>query len=149
MKLSSAFIVVLVLHLVAVGGIYAFNSVKAHRPAVVEEAEKPVTTATPKAAPLPVIAAPATAAALVQTPAKTVEPVVNQKPAPAPIAAKDGPRDSGTTYTVAKGDNPERIAKKLHVAYNDLIKLNRIDDPTKLQIGQKLHVPAKFRASVN
>ncbi|MEA3188101.1 MAG: hypothetical protein QOD99_1931, partial [Chthoniobacter sp.] len=33
MKLSSAFVVVLVLHVVAVGGIYAFNSIKAHQPA--------------------------------------------------------------------------------------------------------------------
>ena len=30
-KLSSAFFVVLILHVVAVGGIYAFNSIKAHR----------------------------------------------------------------------------------------------------------------------
>src|SRR6188508_1020488 len=30
-KLSSAFVVVLILHLVAVGGIYAFNSIKASR----------------------------------------------------------------------------------------------------------------------
>ena len=155
MKLSSAFVVVLLLHLVAVGGIYAFNSVKAHRPPVVEATEKPVATVVQKAAPLPENpVAPAMASALVHAPVKAVEPVrtnVIQKPvvapAPVPVAAKESVRDSGTTYTVAKGDNPERIAKKLHVAYSELIKLNRIEDPTKLQIGQKLHVPAKLRAS--
>ena len=48
---------------------------------------------------------------------------------------------SGKTYTVKKGDNPVAIAKKLRVSYNDLIELNHIDDPRKLQIGQKLLVP--------
>jgi murein DD-endopeptidase MepM/ murein hydrolase activator NlpD len=42
---------------------------------------------------------------------------------------------------VKKGDNPVGIAKKLKVSYNDLIALNHIDDPRKLQIGQKLLVP--------
>jgi LysM repeat protein len=42
---------------------------------------------------------------------------------------------------VKKGDNPVAIAKKLKVSYNDLIALNHIDDPRKLQIGQKLIVP--------
>jgi len=42
---------------------------------------------------------------------------------------------------VKKGDNPVGIAKKLKVSYNDLMTLNHIDDPRKLQIGQKLLVP--------
>ena len=40
-----------------------------------------------------------------------------------------------------KGDNPVGIAKKLKVSYSDLIALNHIDDPRKLQIGQKLLSP--------
>jgi len=51
------------------------------------------------------------------------------------------PSASGKTYIVKKGDNPVAIAKKLKVSYNDLIALNHIDDPRKLQIGQKLLVP--------
>ena len=35
------------------------------------------------------------------------------------------------------------IAKKLKVSENDLLAANHIDDPRKLQIGQKLLVPAK------
>ena len=46
-------------------------------------------------------------------------------------------------YVVAKGDNPYNIAKKLHVSYNDLIAINEIKDPTRVQIGQKLKIPAK------
>ena len=50
---------------------------------------------------------------------------------------------SGGTYVVAQGDNPWKIAQKLNVDYNDLIKLNDIQDPTKIQIGQKLKIPPK------
>ena len=151
MKLSSAFIVVLLLHLVAVGGIYAFNSVKAHRPAVVEAPEKPVVSAVQNTAPIapakPVAVAGASIAQPAAVNAEPVKPVEVAQKTAAPVVAKDMIRDSGTLYTIAKGDNPERIAKKLHVNYGELVKLNKIDDPTKLQIGQKLRVPAKLRAS--
>ncbi len=49
----------------------------------------------------------------------------------------------GEVYTVVKGDNPYTIAKKLHISYTELLKINDIDDPTKVQIGQKLKIPAK------
>lgn len=49
--------------------------------------------------------------------------------------------DSGKTYTVAKGDNVWSIAKKLKVDREELLKLNGIKDPRKLQIGQQLKVP--------
>jgi LysM repeat protein len=53
------------------------------------------------------------------------------------------PSSSGKTYTVAKGDNPVTIAKKFKVSYDDLLALNHIEDPRKLQIGQKLSIPTK------
>ena len=56
--------------------------------------------------------------------------------APSPTAESD-------VYVVAKGDNPYNIAKKLHVSYNDLIAINEIKDPTRVQVGQKLKIPAK------
>lgn len=65
-------------------------------------------------------------------------------PKPAASAAPQAeakPSASEKSYTVAKGDNPYSIAKKLRVSYNELIKANNIQDPTKLQIGQKLIVP--------
>lgn len=82
-----------------------------------------------KSVPAPVPAAP-------QAPAK----VSAKAPAPAPAASDAA--DSGI-YVVAKGDNPYNIAKKLNVSYNELIAVNEIKDPTKIQIGQKLKVPAK------
>lgn len=50
---------------------------------------------------------------------------------------------SETVYEVVQGDNPYSIAKKFHVSYNHLIEVNGISDPTKIQIGQKLKIPAK------
>ena len=52
--------------------------------------------------------------------------------------------DAPKTYVVAKGDNPVSIARKLKVPYDDLISANHIDDPRKLQIGQKLIIPIKL-----
>ena len=69
---------------------------------------------------------------------------------PKPATAQPSPKKvdepepaSPDTYVVAKGDNPYSIAKKLHVSYNDLIAINDIKDPTRIQIGQKLKIPAK------
>jgi 2',3'-cyclic-nucleotide 2'-phosphodiesterase/3'-nucleotidase len=67
-------------------------------------------------------------------------------PVVAPVKTADVKKisgDSGNVYTVAKGDNPVAIARKLHVSYDTLLKLNKIEDPTKLQIGQKLRIPVK------
>ena len=200
-KLSSAFVVVLILHLVAVGGIYAFNSIKAHRkalePALASVPSKPVL---PQAAPsmkaetpslqvAPLTANPQAATNLTpisqgrvhhvksgETTAKIatqygvhvsdleevngakniatlrVGQVLNiPKPKPAATAAKtEAPKVNAAakttapkTYAVAKGDNLVGIAKKLGVSNEELVKLNGIDDPKKLQIGQLLKVPAK------
>ena len=57
------------------------------------------------------------------------------------VPSSDKTDKAEKTYTVAQGDNPYAIAKKLKVSYNELLKANKIDDPKKLQIGQKLIVP--------
>ena len=67
--------------------------------------------------------------------------------APSKPAASEAPKAEAKpaapdkSYTVAKGDNPYSIAKRMKVSYNELIKANNIQDPTKLQIGQKLIIP--------
>ena len=55
--------------------------------------------------------------------------------------------DSGKIYVVVKGDNPVTIARHLHVSYDALLELNQIDDPRKLQIGQKLRIPEHTTAT--
>ena len=200
-KLSTAFVVVLVLHLVAVGGIYAFHSIKAHRreadgtavaanpgaakktapPQAVDAASAHNKGVAPAMAPKsPVVAPPATAAAAPspaalapvqpapvkpaasggvvdksQATAQTALSAVLPQPkavasAPVAAAAKSAvpvapvpAETSGRTYTVVKGDNPVTIAKKMGVNSEELLKLNGLDDPKKLQIGQVLKVPAK------
>jgi LysM repeat protein len=141
MKLSRALLIVLLLHVVAVSGIIAFNAIKTHERSF----------------------APAPPSETENTPADTTGTSNHADTANARVAAaqkeNDRQRDlrpshpaakeeratttssSGKTYVVKKGDNPVAIAKKLKVSYNDLIALNHIDDPRKLQIGQKLLVP--------
>ena len=66
------------------------------------------------------------------------KPAAATKAAASPTAQEHSSQGS---YTVAKGDNPYSIAKKLKVSYNELLKANKVEDPTKLQIGQKLIIP--------
>lgn len=44
-------------------------------------------------------------------------------------------------YVVAKGDTAWAISRKLNVSFSDLMKLNGIDRPETLQIGQRLKIP--------
>ena len=195
MKLSHAFMVVLILHIVAVGGIYAFNQIKVNKnanllgnfsskisqatgsavPAVAAASSTvasaaanatPFAPATPELRrmpgdadePLPMVGSSSPAAAdpapVVKTqpaaPAAPTPLVTQTAPAKAaatkPAAAKTKAEPvvaSSATYKVAKGDNPYKIAKKLGVTSQELLKANNIDDPTKLQIGQVLKVPGK------
>jgi 2',3'-cyclic-nucleotide 2'-phosphodiesterase/3'-nucleotidase len=147
MKLSRALLIVLVLHVVAVAGIIAFNTIKTHERPQIAKAQ-PNATPTAKAEP---IAPPAISAGLVKRDAN--------KPARSPekIVAKIGPKsdepvrvekaipvsNSAKTYVVEKGDNPVKIAKKFHVPYDDLLAANHIDNPHKLKVGQKLVIPSK------
>jgi LysM repeat protein len=138
MKLSRALLIVLVLHVVAVAGIVAFNTIKTRQrspspiavPAVNNTAPASASAAT--TADIPKNEAAKPWHSLSKTTAKTDHPKKNETG----VAA-----DSGKTYVVAKGDNPVTIARKLKVSYDDLLALNHIDDPRKLQIGQKLLVP--------
>src|ERR1700761_2733021 len=77
-KLSSAFVVVLILHVVAVGGIYAFNSIKASRKEreAATEVSAPATPAPMKVAQND---APATASSIAQ---KTTPAAAETAPIP-------------------------------------------------------------------
>lgn len=155
MKLSRALLIVLVLHIVAVSGIIAFNAIKTRQGSFVPSV--PASSATDAAAAV-------SAGSTIKSEAPNPRPAVVQKEnarrddakashSPARSVAKDehksdraktgehGATDSGKVYTVAKGENPVTIAKKLKVPYDDLIALNHIEDARKLQIGQKLLIP--------
>lgn len=147
---KTALIVMILLHVVFFGGVYMFESIKTHRPAPASAAKKTAPAVTPAAAQTAVAAAPSPAA--VQRVKPQPSPAVAdaaKKPAVASAPAASEPKDSGQTYIVAKGDNPVAIARKLHVAYDDLLKLNKIENPKNLRVGTKLHVPVKPRAATN
>lgn len=154
MKLSRALLIVLVLHIVAVAGIIAFNAIKTRQAnvaprltttaatLVVEATSKPAATAAkPSAAPKAVMPRDETKPS--HPSAKAVAKDEHKSDRAKSSEKKSASSDSGKTYVVAKGDNPVTIAKKLNVSYDELIALNHIDDPRKLQIGQKLLVPSK------
>jgi LysM repeat protein len=149
MKLSRALLIVLVLHVVAVAGIIAFNAIKTRQGSLpppplaknvsAKTAEAPLATAEPVAkekesAPINHVQ---------EKPARTNLAKENPKTEHAKPNAKSSVSDSGKTYVVVKGDNPVTIARKFKVSYDSLLALNHIDDPRKLKVGQKLLIPAK------
>lgn len=141
MKLSRALLIVLVLHIVAVAGIIAFNTIKTRETMATANALEAVAT---PAAPAVATEEPAAAAPNeVARVAVTTESKTAVKPAEPAKAVITTPAilDSGKVYTVVKGDNPVTIARHLKVSEADLLDLNQITDPRKLQIGQKLHIP--------
>ena len=147
-RLSRAFVVVLLLHVVAVGGIFAFSALK----------DRQAASSTGKAEKAEITNGKL---ATVQPPA-TREPGLPEKSGTKSEAQKliDSSRqttgsgtkslsggvsepagDGGKTYVVQKGDSPAGIAKKFKVSYAELLKTNNIEDPKRLQIGQKLLIP--------
>ena len=61
----------------------------------------------------------------------------SQKPAAAPVTAGEP-----VYYTVQKGDNPWKIAKKFHVKFEDILKLNNMSEEKakNLKVGQEIRV---------
>ena len=153
MKLSRALLIVLVLHVVAVAGIVAFNTIKTR-----QGPRPPILSASvnAKTAPIPAVKSdgPTVVTSTVAVTRNDESKVAKAPPKPVLKEERknDQPKtaetnsvkpDSAKTYIVAKGDNPVSIAKKLKISYDDLMAVNHIDDPHKLKIGQKLIIPAK------
>lgn len=145
MKLSRALLIVLVLHVVAMAGIIAFNTIKGHQSALPQTSTGPSTTKPAVAAAIPrkTEGAPATQTTTQREEAKPALPVTKEDRAAEPARALPVSASSDArVYVVVKGDNPVSIARRLKVSESDLLTVNHIDDPRKLQIGQKLIIPA-------
>ncbi len=146
MKLSRALLIVLVLHVVAVSGIIAFNAIKTRQgPVQVAAVTTPLTSANSTAAKEEASAHPLPGSR--ETPVRVDAKSTHSSARTGPREERKGEHskttDSGKTYVVAKGDTPVSIAKKLKVPYDDLLGINHIDNPHKLQVGQKLVIPNK------
>jgi len=147
MKLSRALLIVLVLHVVAVAGIIAFNTIKS-RQGVVPTVSTAKTTAQKTAAPS--VSTLETSKAREEAP----KPVVKEERKAIPVkpVAETTPKAAETskkTYVVAKGDTPVSIAKKFKITSAQLLAANDIEDAHKLKIGQKLVIPAAKEKNVS
>ena len=154
MKLSRALLIVLVLHVVAVSGIIAFNAIKTRQGSASNSSPAaPAASVGPSK-----VEGTAATSTLKQKEAprhddiksstampKSGGPEVRKAEHPKAVAVSSA--DAGKFYVVVKGDNPVSIAKKLKVSYDDLLAVNHITDPHKLQIGQKLLIPKTTRAA--
>ena len=154
MKLSRALLIVLVLHVVAVSGIIAFNAIKTrqssasagvHPPTKDERAVASGFKSDPSSSqPFPPVTKESRREQSKPEHSSTKAPVkTDRKTETAKSTGVTASRDSGKVYVVAKGDNPVTIAKKFKVSYDELLAVNHIDDPRKLKVGQKLLIPNK------
>jgi LysM repeat protein len=129
-KLSSAFVVVLILHVVAVGGIYAFNSIKASR----KEREATVAVADPGTPASGKTAAQDGAPASIQPATHAVDP--------APVVpAPTNPLAAGHHYQVKTGDNLTRIAFAYGVTPAAILEANHLKEGATLKVGEMLTIP--------
>ncbi|MBU4200384.1 MAG: LysM peptidoglycan-binding domain-containing protein [Verrucomicrobia bacterium] len=60
-----------------------------------------------------------------------------------PVPAKEIKSAGGGEYIVQPGDTLGVIAKRCHVTMVELIEANKLADPNKLKVGQKLILPAQ------
>lgn len=80
-------------------------------------------------------------------------PVVNANPTPPPtnVVAEPvppvPPAGAPQDYTIAAGDKFSSLARKFNVSTKAIVEANPGVEPTKLQIGQKIHIPAPPIAS--
>jgi LysM repeat protein len=148
-RLSRAFVVVLLLHIVAVGGIFAFSALKDRQ--ALGSAAKPdkVVLSNGKVAAVQQVAVRESGIPEKPGTKSEAQKIIDSSRQAAGSGTKSqsgGTSESGSeggakTYVVQKGDNPAGIAKKFKVSYAELLKTNNIEDPKKLQIGQRLLIP--------
>jgi LysM repeat protein len=62
-------------------------------------------------------------------------------PTPTPAEPQPAPATSATDYVIVKGDTFSTIAKKFHVSVKAILDANPSVEPTKLKIGQTIHIP--------
>jgi LysM repeat protein len=134
-RLSGAFIVVLLLHIIAVVGVFAFARIKESRSHNAPP-ENPAPTAAAKIAP----AKPAVAKA--PAPAAAAPAVAASTPQAAPRESLKAPASgTHTTYIVKENDTLMKIAFAYNVGVPDLVSTNKLKNPADIHPGQPLVIP--------
>jgi len=147
MKLSHAFIIVLLLHLIAVGGIFGFSAMKNRQQTLAKiAAESGLTPALPASAhSRNKVAGNSTvveSAALANSSAPAASSSAASSSAGAPPASSPV-APSGVMHEVAPGDTLTRIASKYETTIEAIVKANQLSDTAILRVGQKLIIPGK------
>jgi len=160
-RLSGAFVVVLLLHIVALVGVFAFARIKDSRAAKTNETKTPEVTTPAAGAGLAANAGtskgtapkqPATtpAPAVTPTPAPTVAPAVvsHDVPAATSIAAgqahnADAAKTAGAkgVHIVKNNENLTKIATANGVTVQELVKANGLKNENDIRVGQELKIP--------
>ncbi|MEO6785776.1 MAG: LysM peptidoglycan-binding domain-containing protein [Chthoniobacteraceae bacterium] len=136
-RLSGAFIVVLVLHVIAVVGVFAFARIKESRNNGAPQGNS-AQAAAPKPAPAKAPAIKAAATAATATVAAAHPQQIAQHDAP-----KTGIPAGHTTHVVKEGETLMRIATRYSVGVSELVSLNRLKNHDDIHTGQSLAIPAK------
>ncbi len=131
-KLSRAFVVVLVLHVVAIGGILAFELFKPHNSNAVEVADAKVQSdkLTPSATP--------GGAAEVAPDGAADRP---EPRAATPAERREEESHGYERYIVQRGDDLIAIADRFRISRTELLTVNRIDAESPLVPGRMLRIP--------
>lgn len=133
-RLSSAFVVVLLLHVIFVGGIYAFNSIKSQRKSK-ELGLETVSPAVPKEPAAPAVMP-------VSTTAGPEVASTSVQPPPAVQSNLVSPISGGRIHKVQKNETLSQLASLYSVSVADLAKANGLEGGAKLRLEQPLNIPA-------
>jgi LysM repeat protein len=74
-------------------------------------------------------------------------PVVAAAEGPATARVVAAPQPLVNSHIVVKGDSLEKIAKTHNITVADILKLNKIPDPKRIQIGQQIILPPESAAA--
>ena len=132
-RLSGAFIVVLLLHVIAVIGVFAFARIKESRRALipVETSQTPKSKAdigqtTPQKS-APVVPAP--------VPAQATPPIATHE------SPKTPPPGQRTTHIVQNGETLTKIALAFKADVRELVAVNKLKNQDDIRAGQTLVIP--------
>lgn len=121
MKSSRLVVAVVLVHVLAIGGVVVMQGCQMRQPEVVQP---------PPPAPVPLPPPQVT-----PPPLPPLQPAVPVPTAPPP----------GRVYEVQPGDMLSKIAARFGVSVRDIVELNNIKDPNKIRVGQKLVLPEYAR----
>jgi len=142
-KLTRVFTIVLILHLVAVGGILAFKMIeKASMPSLVTNADTEAATQAEKVTTKETKSSGK--AAKSKQPVKEALKIERRNP----VVVSDPSREGLSVYRVSNGETLVGVARDLGVSVAELRRLNDLHTGDKLYAGKWLSVPSKKQASV-